>query len=562
MTAGPDSQSGESRSGWKSIRGFVALAVVATAAGTVAFSQVVSSSFVQLGAGLLLAVLAYVAFPSISGWFGAAGSDEAGSGLVQSELPKVVAAARQVADGNLTAKVEVAVPAGLESSAVAASLLDVDAAFGEMTEELATIVGTAGEISRRVQDGSDRLAQASSESTQAASDVASAIGSVAEGAVTQAAVTAQVAESVAGIRDAVASASDAVASVSDISSKAKENAGVGRTQLDDATEAMDRITSSFGQVADTVDALGERSEKVEEIVDLIRSIAEQTNLLALNAAIEAARAGDAGRGFAVVASEVKALAEESASSTEEIAALVTAMRESAERARSATDTGRADVTSGASTIHGASVAFGSIAESVDAMEAQVHGAVAAVERIDAATGSISAGVEELESVAESSSAVAEEVAASAEEMAATGSEIDGTASDLAKSANELAAALRGFTFGDASLDFASAISAHRAWKTRLSNFLKGTEELHHEDIASHRECELGRWLYGSGMAAYGHLPEMDSLERDHQTLHGKIKAVVEAHNANDKARAESAFSDLLQLSDRVVADLETLQDKS
>ena len=59
-------------------------------------------------------------------------------------------------------------------------------------------------------------------------------------------------------------------------------------------------------------------EQIGAVADMIGEIAAKTNLLALNATIEAARAGDAGRGFAVVASEVKALATQTARSTQEI----------------------------------------------------------------------------------------------------------------------------------------------------------------------------------------------------------------------------------------------------
>jgi methyl-accepting chemotaxis protein len=62
-----------------------------------------------------------------------------------------------------------------------------------------------------------------------------------------------------------------------------------------------------------------RTGEIGAVVDMISAIAAKTNLLALNATIEAARAGEAGKGFAVVASEVKALATQTARSTEEIA---------------------------------------------------------------------------------------------------------------------------------------------------------------------------------------------------------------------------------------------------
>ena len=68
--------------------------------------------------------------------------------------------------------------------------------------------------------------------------------------------------------------------------------------------------------------LGERSQEISGVVNLINVIAERTHILALNASMHAASAGEAGRGFAVVADEVQRLAENARQATQQISALV------------------------------------------------------------------------------------------------------------------------------------------------------------------------------------------------------------------------------------------------
>ncbi|AWB08724.1 methyl-accepting chemotaxis protein (plasmid) [Azospirillum humicireducens] len=95
-----------------------------------------------------------------------------------------------------------------------------------------------------------------------------------------------------------------------------------------ATEAAGVVGATLGELAaarEVVGQLGENTEQIRRIVDVITGIAHQTKLLALNATIEAAAAGVAGRGFAVVAAEVKKLAEETANATVQIASSVSAI---------------------------------------------------------------------------------------------------------------------------------------------------------------------------------------------------------------------------------------------
>jgi twitching motility protein PilJ len=99
-------------------------------------------------------------------------------------------------------------------------------------------------------------------------------------------------------------------------------AGKGAEAVQNAIRGMNEIRDQIQETSKRIKRLGESSQEIGEIVQLISDITEQTNVLALNAAIQAASAGEAGRGFTVVAEEVQRLAERSAEATKHIGAIV------------------------------------------------------------------------------------------------------------------------------------------------------------------------------------------------------------------------------------------------
>ena len=110
---------------------------------------------------------------------------------------------------------------------------------------------------------------------------------------------------------------------------------------------MNTIRETIQETSKRIKRLGESSQEIGNIVELINDIAEQTNILALNASIQASMAGEAGRGFAVVADEVQRLAERAANATKQIEVLVRTIQTDTNEAVVSMERSTTDVVGGA-----------------------------------------------------------------------------------------------------------------------------------------------------------------------------------------------------------------------
>jgi len=140
-----------------------------------------------------------------------------------------------------------------------------------------------------------------------------------------------------------ASAIQIEATVREVERAAKESTGlsqqvsreaqdIGVKSIQETMSAIDTIKITVGKYSDTVMRLGKRSEEIGKILGVIVEVTERTNLLALNASILAAQAGEHGKGFAVVAEEIKALAERTAGSAQDIGKLIASVQREAKEA--------------------------------------------------------------------------------------------------------------------------------------------------------------------------------------------------------------------------------------
>jgi methyl-accepting chemotaxis protein len=305
---------------------------------------------------------------------------------ISRSMSRVIAVTSEVADGELTKRVEIdgsdelgamgrSINRALDRMRVAVSVFaDNAGALASASDELST-------ISVRMSGGADANSEQATMASGAAEQVSVSVESVATGI------------------------EQMTSSIHEIARSSQEAAVVASNAVAQARSTNQLVTH-----------LGERSNEISGVAKVISEIAQQTNLLALNATIEAARAGEAGRGFAVVADEVKELARGTASATEDISKRMVSIQED---------------------IHRAVAAIGEIANVVDRI-AEIQTSIAlAVEEQTATASEISRSINEAARGTSEIAGHALEVAESAQVTAEGAGDTRRAAEGLARMADAL-----------------------------------------------------------------------------------------------------------------------------
>ncbi|HPT70024.1 MAG TPA: methyl-accepting chemotaxis protein [Syntrophomonas sp.] len=300
-----------------------------------------------------------------------------------------------------------------------------------LNEKLQTIIGGVASQADNLALSASALLAYATDTDQSSQQVNKSVMSLAEAAAESADFTCKTAEVNRQISMAIENASNNVQLVSNQTLNFGEIVDEGINAMHEQNDMMHESKEAQEAVSQAVHMLGDKSQKIENIVELITAIANQTNLLSLNAAIEAARAGEAGRGFAVVAEEVRKLAESSAQSARDIARLITEIKQGI-------DATVKEIDHSNQLYNRQELAVGMTRNMFNNIEKGAHSITDAIQEVSAVLEEVLSSTDEMVQNMENVAATDEESAASIQEIAALSRQQTGSVTSIVEMARELA----------------------------------------------------------------------------------------------------------------------------
>ena len=102
------------------------------------------------------------------------------------------------------------------------------------------------------------------------------------------------------------------------------------------------------------------------------------------------------------------------------------------------------------------------------------------------------------------------------------------------------------------LDFEQAKAKHLLFKSKLRSILYGAQLSDEAPVLSHFECTVGKWIYNHALKVYGHIPEMQELEKVHADIHTSARKLVALYKDGKEEEARRGLADMEKIADHLV----------
>lgn len=304
-------------------------------------------------------------------------------------------------------------------------------------------------------------------------------------------------------------------------------------KLCESISVVKESTGNISQINDMILSFQEKTNKITEIVDIVKKIANKSGLLALNASIEAARAGEAGRGFAIVANQVKDLSNNTTDSAQDIVNYINELQQNI------TDLVQS-VNLAASQLENGNKMVENSVDDINEVNSQIEHVTTKVDEISEAisvqNNVVNFFVKSLKQLSDSYELFSECCTETGEQMFKITRLSGKLRSDMARSGSNLYAQ-----------DWIKLFEIdHLIFTWRIYNYLAGYETLKINQVNTTHNCNLGKWIDAQTNPEITGCASFKKLSKAHEDLH---TYAVASFNATSKGHREEAIAQFNKVRD-------------
>ncbi len=324
----------------------------------------------------------------------------------------------------------------------------------------------------------------------------------------------------------------------------------------DTDTSLKKIDNTFLAIEDNINQtisikgimhqVTDETDKINDMVNVIKSVADKTNLLALNASIEAARAGEHGKGFSVVAEEIKKLAESTRQQVGSIQEIVNGLNDKISKTSDEIDT--------------VIQAFNTSKNHMDEVTTEIHGINQAMSMVNDSFTDITANIEEQTAASQEISSslmlINEKATLLKDKSTRTGQAFY----EISQKIDEIRlTVLNRVTSPDNHTMIELTITDHLMWKWKVYNMILDYVHINSDTVGDHNGCRLGKWLCTLNLTNSRVEDIITKMHEPHVKVHETAKQAIVAYNNGNTQEAEKLLNVIESYSLKVVEYLNALK---